>query len=61
MATLRNVINQWDMMPSKNRTRKKAREMAKTIVHKVAGVFGKKYLKSIGEARFLDTMLKNKQ
>lgn len=53
MATLKKVLEEWDLLPSKKRNGRLAKEMAKTIVLKVAGVFGKNFLKSMGEARFL--------
>ena len=64
MATLKSVVEKWDLLPSKTRNGKLAKAMAKTIVLKLVGVFGKNFLKSMGEARFLRDMygyVKDKQ
>lgn len=53
MARLKSVLEKWDLLPSKKRSGRLAKKMAKTVILKSAGVFGKKYLKSMGEARFL--------
>jgi len=61
MATLKAVVEEWMYLPSKKRSRKLAREMAKSVVLKVVGLDGVKYLKSMGEANFLYKMLKKKK
>jgi len=64
MATLKSVVEKWDLLPSKTRNGKLAKAMAKTVVLKLAGVFGKNFLKSMGEAKFLKSMyecVKDKQ
>jgi len=58
MARLKSVLEKWDLLPSKKRSGRLAKKMAKTIILKVAGVFGKHFLKSMGEARFLNNLQK---
>ena len=61
MATLKSVVNKWNLLPSKKRNGRLARAMAKTIILKAANVSGKRYLKSMGEAKFLNTMWNKKK
>ena len=61
MATLNSVVKKWQFLPSKNRSLRLARDMAKSVVLKFCGIEGKKYLKSMGEAIFLWSMLKEKK
>jgi len=60
MATLQSVVKKWELLSSKVRNGRLAKAMAKTIVLKAAGICGKKYLKSMGEAKFLYVMWKAK-
>ena len=61
MATLNSVVKKWQLIPSTQRSLKLARAMAKSIVLKMCGISGKKYLKSMGEAVFLWNMLDMKK
>jgi len=57
MATLNSIVKKWELLPSKQRSLKLARDMAKSVVLKMCDIGGKKYLKSMGEAVFLYGML----